>query len=112
MHLEKRVLITAGANLLGSHLCERLLADGTIIVRIDNSFTGARRVRGNVAQTISKANDTLAWAAQMSLSDGLVRTIECFQGLLSDQAIRRRSIPIWMRKRNVRELEHQTTRAI
>jgi UDP-glucuronate decarboxylase len=43
MHLEKRVLITGGAGFLGSHLCERLLADGTIIVCVDNFFTGARR---------------------------------------------------------------------
>ena len=43
MHLEKRILVTGGAGFLGSHLCERLLADGTIIVCLDNFFTGARR---------------------------------------------------------------------
>ncbi len=43
MHLEKRILITGGAGFLGSHLCERLLVDGTIIVCVDNFFTGARR---------------------------------------------------------------------
>jgi UDP-glucuronate decarboxylase len=43
MHLEKRVLITGGAGFLGSHLCERLLADGAIVVCVDNFFTGARR---------------------------------------------------------------------
>jgi nucleoside-diphosphate-sugar epimerase len=88
MHLEKRVLITGGAGFLRSHLCERLLADGTITVCIDNFFRGARRSPRQRRPDISRANDTLAWAAQMSLSDGLVRTIECFQGLLSDQAIR------------------------
>ena len=43
MHLEKRVLITGGAGFLGSHLCERLLAAGSVVVCVDNFFTGARR---------------------------------------------------------------------
>jgi UDP-glucuronate decarboxylase len=43
MHLEKRVLITGGAGFLGSHLCERLLAAGAVVVCVDNFFTGARR---------------------------------------------------------------------
>jgi UDP-glucuronate decarboxylase len=43
MHLENRILITGGAGFLGSHLCERLLADGAIVVCVDNFYTGARR---------------------------------------------------------------------
>jgi UDP-glucuronate decarboxylase len=43
MHLEKRILITGGAGFLGSHLCERLLADGAVVICADNFFTGARR---------------------------------------------------------------------
>src|SRR5687767_525126 len=43
MHIEKRVLITGGAGSLGSHLCERLLTDGAVVVCVDNFFTGARR---------------------------------------------------------------------
>ena len=43
MHLETRVLVTGGAGFLGSHLCERLLADGAIVLCVDNFFTGARR---------------------------------------------------------------------
>jgi UDP-glucuronate decarboxylase len=42
MHLEKRIL-TGGAGFLGSHLCERLLADGAVVVCVDDFFTGARR---------------------------------------------------------------------
>jgi NAD dependent epimerase/dehydratase family enzyme len=43
MHLEKRILITGGAGFLGSHLCERLLSAGAVVVCVDNFFTGARR---------------------------------------------------------------------
>jgi NAD-dependent epimerase/dehydratase family protein len=44
MHLEKRILITGGAGFLGSHLCERLISDGAILVCVDNFFTGAGRI--------------------------------------------------------------------
>ncbi|HEY7246280.1 MAG TPA: UDP-glucuronic acid decarboxylase family protein [Xanthobacteraceae bacterium] len=43
MHLERRALVTGGAGFLGSHLCERLLADGAVALCLDNFFTGARR---------------------------------------------------------------------
>ena len=38
----KRVLVTGGAGFLGSHLCERLLADGADVLCVDNFFTGTR----------------------------------------------------------------------
>ncbi len=38
----KRVLVTGGAGFLGSHLCERLLADGCDVVCADNFFTGTK----------------------------------------------------------------------
>ncbi len=38
----KRVLVTGGAGFLGSHLCERLLADGHDVLCLDNYFTGTR----------------------------------------------------------------------
>jgi UDP-glucuronate decarboxylase len=40
--LRKRVLVTGGAGFLGSHLCERLLADGYDVLCLDNFFTGAK----------------------------------------------------------------------
>ena len=43
MHLETRVFVTGGAGFLGSHLCERLLVDGAVVLCVDNFFTGARR---------------------------------------------------------------------
>ncbi len=43
MHLKKRVLVTGGAGFLGSHLCERLLADDCEVVCLDNCFTGSKQ---------------------------------------------------------------------
>src|SRR5687768_14257694 len=37
----KRVVVTGGAGFLGSHLCERLLAEGHQVVALDNFLTGA-----------------------------------------------------------------------
>src|SRR5258708_13027779 len=39
---KKRVLVTGGAGFLGSHLCERLLADGHNVLCVDNYFTGRK----------------------------------------------------------------------
>ena len=36
----KRILISGGAGFIGSHLCERLLAEGNDIICLDNYFTG------------------------------------------------------------------------
>ena len=38
----KRVLVTGGAGFLGSHLCERLLAEGCDVICLDNFFTGTK----------------------------------------------------------------------
>lgn len=37
-----RILVTGGAGFIGSHLCERLLAEGHHVVCLDNFFTGRR----------------------------------------------------------------------
>src|SRR5579871_3661913 len=42
MMLRKRVLVTGGAGFLGSHLCERLLAQGSDVLCLDNFFTGTK----------------------------------------------------------------------
>ena len=38
----KRVLVTGGAGFLGSHLCERLIAEGDDVLCVDNYFTGRK----------------------------------------------------------------------
>jgi UDP-glucuronate decarboxylase len=39
----RRVLVTGGAGFVGSHLCERLLAENCEVVALDNFFTGDKR---------------------------------------------------------------------
>jgi UDP-glucuronate decarboxylase len=48
----KRVLVTGGAGFLGSHLCDRLLADGNEVVCLDNLFTGSKR---NISHLLGNA---------------------------------------------------------
>ena len=39
---KNRVLVTGGAGFIGSHLCDRLLADGNDVICVDNLFTGSK----------------------------------------------------------------------
>jgi len=41
--MANRILITGGAGFLGSHLCERLLAEGNDVLCVDNFYTSTRR---------------------------------------------------------------------
>jgi len=52
-NLRKRVLVTGGAGFLGSHLCDRLIADGDDVLCLDNFFTGTK---DNVAHLMSNPN--------------------------------------------------------
>ncbi len=38
-----KILVTGGAGFLGSHLCDRLLAQGHEVICLDNFFTGSKR---------------------------------------------------------------------
>ena len=40
---QKRILVTGGAGFIGSHLCERLLAEGHDVLCVDNFYTGTKR---------------------------------------------------------------------
>jgi UDP-glucuronate decarboxylase len=50
---KKRVLVTGGAGFLGSHLCERLIADGHDVLCVDNYFTGRK---DNISHLLSNPN--------------------------------------------------------
>jgi len=47
----KRILVTGGAGFLGSHLCDRLLAEGHEVICLDNFFTGRKT---NVAHLVGR----------------------------------------------------------
>ena len=47
---DSRILVTGGAGFIGSHLCERLLAEGAEVLCVDNYFTGSRR---NIAHLLA-----------------------------------------------------------
>ncbi len=49
----KRVLVTGGAGFLGSHLCDRLVAEGHDVICLDNFFTGSKR---NIYHLLDKPN--------------------------------------------------------
>ena len=49
----KRILVTGGAGFLGSHLCERLVADGHDVICLDNFFTSQKN---NVAHLLELPN--------------------------------------------------------
>ncbi|MBI1189568.1 MAG: NAD-dependent epimerase/dehydratase family protein [Tepidisphaera sp.] len=49
----RRILVTGGAGFLGSHLCDRLVAQGHDVICIDNFFTSQKI---NVAHLLNKPN--------------------------------------------------------
>jgi UDP-glucuronate decarboxylase len=46
-------MVTGGAGFLGSHLCDRLIADGHDVLCVDNFFTGTR---GNIVHLMDNPN--------------------------------------------------------
>src|SRR4030042_5913490 len=53
MHRQKRILITGGAGFLGSHLCERLVAEGHDVICLYNLFTGTKK---HISHLLGKPN--------------------------------------------------------
>jgi dTDP-glucose 4,6-dehydratase len=52
---QKRAVVTGGAGFLGSHLCDRLLSEGCVVVAIDNLITGDTR---NIAHLMGRPEFT------------------------------------------------------
>jgi len=48
--MTQRVMVTGGAGFLGSHLCERLLAEQCDVLCVDNFYTGTKRNVVHLAQ--------------------------------------------------------------
>jgi UDP-glucuronate decarboxylase len=42
MHPQRHILVTGGSGFFGSHLCEKVLAQGANVLCVDNFFTGNR----------------------------------------------------------------------
>jgi UDP-glucuronate decarboxylase len=51
--MNKKMLVTGGAGFLGSHLCDKLIAQGHDVLCVDNFFTGTK---ANVAHLMSHPN--------------------------------------------------------
>ena len=49
----KKILVTGGAGFLGSHLCDRLVAQGHHVLCVDNYFTGSKK---NVEHLLANSN--------------------------------------------------------
>ena len=49
----KKILVTGGAGFLGSHLCDRLIAQGNQVIALDSLFTGSQK---NLAGLASSPN--------------------------------------------------------
>lgn len=49
----QRILVTGGAGFLGSHLCERLVAEGHDVLCVDNFYTGTKE---NIAHLLREPN--------------------------------------------------------
>lgn len=99
---DSRILVTGGAGFIGSHLSERLLAEGAEVVCADNYFSGSRKniahllsklsnpmfeaIRHDVTfplhievDAILKAKALLNWQPKVALADGLKETIAYFK---------------------------------
>ncbi|MCA1834373.1 MAG: UDP-glucuronic acid decarboxylase family protein [Actinomycetota bacterium] len=70
-----RVVVTGGAGFLGSHLCERLLADGHEVVCVDNFITGRSEHVDMLAGSSSRFSFQHADVSSGVFVDGVVDAV-------------------------------------
>ena len=72
-----KILVTGAAGFIGSHLCERLLADGAEVVGLDSfdEFYSPAIKRSNIAECLEHK--------LFSLIEGDIRDVKCVAGVLS-----------------------------
>jgi UDP-glucose 4-epimerase len=68
-----RILVTGGAGFIGSHLCERLVNDGHVVIAIDNFSTGR-------AANLAK----LTVSSDFTLIEGSILDIETLKPLIGE----------------------------
>lgn len=82
-----RVLVTGGAGFIGSHVCERLCAEGRAVVALDNLVTGARAnldgldvelVEGSIAdaEDVARAMDGVNKVVHLAALPSVARSLE------------------------------------
>lgn len=90
----EKILVTGGAGFIGSHLCDRFIAEGAEVVCLDNLSTGFKQniqqvmgherftfTEGDIPHSmgsIRKAENDLKYSANISFSAGLMKTINYY----------------------------------
>ena len=89
---KQRVVITGGAGLLGSHLCERLVGEGHHVICVDNFHTGRpENVRALVPARTALARGGDRFAPPMAANSEDVSAFSSNAGGSAESAFRKRA---------------------